>query len=159
GIEGGGVEHQRDVLALMRGLHAGAVLDDGAKDALGGAAVIAEESGGAGILADIEPDGVGRGVAGAGPAGARLLLPLRHRGFEAVEVDGKAARAQRVLGQVERKAVGVVEAEGGLASQRLAGLQPGYSVFQQRHAAAEGAQEAFLLLAQRFLDYRTGAAE
>ena len=85
---------------------------------------VAEELGRAGAVADAEPDRLGRGLARARPGGAGLGLLALHRGVEAVEVDRDAARAQRVLRQVEREAEGVVELERGVARTSCR-LRPG----------------------------------
>ena len=76
-----------------------------------------------------------------------------------VDVDGQAAGAHGVLGQVERKAVGVVELEGGLARQDAALGQARGRLLEQRHAAAERAAEALLLLAQGLGDAGLGALQ
>ena len=125
--------------------------------ALGPLGVVAKELRRADALADREPDRLGRGFTGTGPALARLgLLPL-HGGVEGVEIDLDAALAQRILGQIQREAVGVVELEGGLAGQLGAGIHALGRVGQQRQAAVERLQEAPLLQLQRLGDQRLGA--
>ena len=97
-----------------------AALDQRGDDAFGGLGFVAEELGRADLVGDGEPDLVFAGLAGAGPALAGLGALLGHRILEAREVDIDAARAQRVLRQVEREAVGVVELEGGDALEHVA---------------------------------------
>src|SRR5690606_15897542 len=98
-----------------RALDALAADDEGEDLGLGRIRVVAEELGGADVLADVVPDALLRGVARAGPGLARGFALARHRLLEAGDVDRAALAAQDVLGQVERKAVGVVEPEGDLA--------------------------------------------
>ena len=95
-----------------------AVADDRQDLGLGFLGRVAEELGGAQPFAELEPDRLGLRLAGARPAGARLLLLAFHGAREAGRVDGDAARLERVLGEVEREAVGVVEAEGDVAGER-----------------------------------------
>jgi len=57
------------------------------------------------------------------PRGTRLVAQALHRGVEGVGVDRDAARAQRILGEIERESVGVVEREGGLAGEPVAARQ------------------------------------
>ena len=64
-----------------------------------------------------EPEVFGGRFAGTGPGLARLGALALHRLVEAFRVDADAARAQRVLRQIEREAVGVVKLEGGFAGQ------------------------------------------
>ena len=99
--------------------------------ALGALGVVAQELGGAGLLADVEPDRLVGGLARAGPGRARLGALLVHRLLEARGVDGDVARAQHVLRQVEREAERVVELEGDVALERAAGRQPSGLVVEQ----------------------------
>ena len=82
-----------------------------------------------------------------------------HGRVEGFGIDGEAAPARLVLGQVEREAVGVVQGEGGLARQHAALAKALRRVLKQAHAAAEGGAEADLLLLQRVLDEGLGAAQ
>src|SRR5581483_9923935 len=109
------VHHDGAALALGERSRFLAVLDQRRNDAFGRLGLVAQELGGAAFFAQRKPDRLGRGFAGAGPGGARLLALALHRGVEAVDVDADAARLQRVLREVEREAVGVVERERGLA--------------------------------------------
>ena len=79
--------------------------DQRLNDAFGLLGVVAEEFRRAGLFLDGEPDGLGRRVAGTCPGSACLGLLALHRLVEAVEIDRDAALAQRILSQVERKAV------------------------------------------------------
>ena len=101
-----------------------------------------------------EPDRLGRRLAGALPGLARLRLLLLHRRVEAGGVDRDAARAQRVLGQIEREAEGVVELERGVAGQRVALLELARRVLEQADALRQRPLEARLLEVQRLGDER-----
>ena len=93
------------------------------------------------------------------PALAGLLARALHGAVEAVEVDLEAARAQHVLGQVEREAVGIVELEGDIAGQRLVLAEPARRLVEQPQAAIERLLEAGLLELQRLDDQRLGARQ
>ena len=128
-------------------------------DALGRLGLVAEEFGGADPLAQAVPDRLGRGFARPGPGAAGLGALARHRGVEAVDVDRQAARAQRVLGEVEREAVGVVELEGGLAGKHAALRQRPRLVLEDCEPARERGAKARLLELERLGDQRLGAEE
>jgi hypothetical protein len=98
---------------------------------------VAQELGGADRLLQVEPQRLGRGLAGAGPGGAGAPLLLGHRRLEAGHVHRPALGAQRVLREVEREAVGVVQAEGDLARQRGAVAELRRLLRQQAEAAFE----------------------
>src|SRR5262249_49001654 len=103
--------------------------------------------------------GVGRGLAGARPSGARILALLGHRRVEAGAVDADAARLERVLGQVEREAVRVVELERGRARELLTMGQTARGFVEELEAARERDAEALLFQLQRLDDQRLGALE
>ncbi len=153
------VDDDRRLIARLQRLGFLAALhqrDDLARRAL---RVVAEELGGAGLLLDLEPDALGRGLAGALPGFARFgLLPL-HRGVEALGVDGDAARAQRVLGEVERETVGVVELERRLAGEHVALLQLAGRLAEQAEPLLQRLLEARLFQVQRLGDQRLGALQ
>ncbi len=83
---------------------------------------------------------------------ARFGLLLLHRIGEAGKVDRDAALAQRILRQVEREAVGVVELEGRLAIQHVAGMQILRRLRKQAEAAHQRLAETRLLELQRLGD-------
>src|SRR5690606_10432077 len=101
--------------------------------------------GGADPLAKRKPHSLGRRLAGAGPGGPRLLALARHRRVEALDIDADAARLERVLGEIEGKAIGVVERERGVAGEIFAGLERAGLGVEDRKTALEGAAEAGLL--------------
>ncbi len=81
---------------------------------------------------------------------ARLrLLPL-HRGLEARHIDAHATLAAHVVGQIERKAVGVVQFERHVARQRRLAL--GQRRFQNLHTVAQRLEKALLLGLQHVHD-------
>jgi hypothetical protein len=125
-VERGLVDQQLDRLAGFGHFHGRAVDDDGPDLALARLAFVAEELGGAVLFAQLVPQALGRRLAGADPrlaGGGALAL---HGGIEAGLVDAAALAAQDVLGQVEGKAVGVVELEGAACrSPRRAASCPG----------------------------------
>src|SRR6478752_8873354 len=126
------VEHDGAALVRAQGVDLLAVLDQRGDDALGGFRLVAEELGGAGLLAQGEPYRLGSGIAGARPRRARLLALAFHGRVEALRVDGDAARLERILRQVEGKAVGVVERERGLAGKLCAARKPLAALLEQR---------------------------
>ena len=148
------VEHERGLIPGLEAFHLRAILDDRAHFAFGGLRAVAEEVGGAGALLDLEPHGFGGRLARAAPGLARLRLLLLHRRLEAGGIDGDAARLQRVLRQIERKAVGVVQAEGGLAREHLPFLQAGARFRQQAQALFQRLAEAGFFQLQGFGNQR-----
>ena len=159
GVEGRLVQHDLHLDADRRSLDGMAADEEGGDLAFGGLGVVAEELGGAELLGEVEPDRLVGGLAGAGPGGAGLRLLLGHRRLEAGDVDGAVLLAERVLGEVEREAEGVVEAEGGGAGERGAVGQAVELVVEDAQAAVERGLEAGLLGEQRLLDQRLGAGE
>src|SRR4029078_2288731 len=86
----------RDVLAVLD------QRDDLAGGSLG---VVAEELGRAELFLQLEPQGRARILAGAGRGLPRLGALALHGGGEPLGVDADAAGFQRVLGEVEGKAI------------------------------------------------------
>ncbi len=125
--------------------------------ALGLGGVVAEELGGPGLLANLEPDGVGGCLAGAGPGLARRRPLALHRRVETLLVEPAALAAQDVGGQIDREAVGVVELEGDLTRQPLTLAELAGGVLQVLQAAPERVLEAGLLELQGAGDQRLGA--
>ena len=98
-------------------------LDQRSHHALGGLGLVAQKLGRAELLAQREPDRLGRGLAGARPGLARLGALALHGRIEASRSTPMFARFQRVLREVEREAIGVVELESHLAGQPVARLE------------------------------------
>ena len=74
-----------------------------------------------------------------------------------VGVDRDAARLERVLGEIERKAVGVVERERGLALEPVAALERAGLLVEDGKPALERLAEAGFLELERLGDQRLGA--
>ena len=98
-----------------------------------------------------------RRLARARPGGARLFALALHRVVERREIDADAARAQRVLREIERKAISVVEREGGLAVEHVALCQARALLVEDREAALQRVAEAGLFQLERLGDQRLGA--
>ncbi len=158
-VEGGLVQDDLDHLAGLGGLDRHAVLQDGDDLAFAGFRVIAGEPGHAVLIAQGQP-GAGRGrLARAGPVFARAGALLFHGAFEPGDIDREAAATGLVLRQVQREAVGVIEGEGRLAVQHVAGLEVRRRLIEQVHAATERGAETDFFLLQRVLDEGLGAAQ
>ncbi len=157
GIEGGAVGQHLDGLAGFGRIDLFAARHQGQHLARAVDVVVAGEPGRPQPVAQGQPDGALGLLAGAGPGFARPRPLLGHGGLEALGVDGQALGAHCVLGEVQREAVGIVELEGDIAGQHPALAEPGGRFLEDDVAAAEGALEAFLLLAQGRLDHRLGA--
>ena len=111
--------------------------------------LVAEELRRAEPFAEIEPERLGRRLAGAGPGLAGLGAGAVHLGLEAVLVHAAPAASQHVARQVEREAVSVVEPEGDRARQRLAVAQPRLRLVEQPETAPERLLEALLFQPER----------
>ena len=94
----------------------------------------------------------------AGPLGAAgALALLGHEPFEARLVDAHVRVLDDLAGQVERKAVGVVELEGDLGRQLGAGIAgAAQSLVEDAHPLGKGVREARLLLGH---DHRLAAGQ
>ncbi len=84
---------------------------------------------------------------------------LLHGQLEAGEIHPPTLLAQRVLRQVEREAISVVQPERHVAGQRLAFAQPRGFLRQQMQAAFQHRLETRLLQAQRLFDECLGTAQ
>jgi len=91
--------------------------------------------------------------------GASFGLLALHGIVEAGEVDADAAVAQRILREVEREAVGVVELEGRLAVKAVALRKIGRRLRQQAQSALQRLAETGFLELQRLGNKRFGARE
>src|SRR4029079_12953164 len=88
-------------------------------------------------IAEAEPDLLGLGLARASPARPRLFLLTLHRAGEAGIVDLDAANLERVGGEVEREAVGIVETERDVAGEGAATREPLRRFLEQRQSARQ----------------------
>ena len=127
--------------------------------ALGLLGVVAEKLGRALVLGDVVPDRRIRRLARARPGGTRLGLLFGHRGVEPRGLDRATLFAQRILGEVEREAVGVVELERGLARQLGRVRQRRQLLVEQPEPPLQRRLEPGLLGEQRFLDQHLRPAE
>src|SRR5581483_2587041 len=134
-----------------------AVLDQCGHHALGGLGLITKEFGRAEFFSQWKPDSLGRGLAGARPRCPRLLALTLHGVAERGDIDADAARTQRILGQVEREAVGVVQRERGLAVEHVALFQAAALLVENGKTALQGLAKAGLFQLQRLGDQRLGA--
>ena len=159
GIERRLVDDDDAALACLERLDTRAVLDERDDLARRGLGLVAEELGGAELFLELEPQRLGRGLAGARPGLARLGALALHGGGEALRIDADAAGLQRVLGEVVGEAVSVVELEGDLARQRGAAFQALRRVVEQPKPALERLAEAGLFELQRLLDEALPALE
>ena len=139
GIERRVVEHDDALVAGGEGLDLRAVAQQRDHARLAREAVVAGELG----------DGVQLRQAGVvdreTARGACPLALCLHRAVEAGLVDGQAALAGDIGGQVDREAVGVVEQEQRLAGDLGPGLEVGDALVEDAHALVEGLGEALLL--------------
>ena len=159
GIERGLVHHDLHRFTQRRPAHFGTGPHQGTDFALGGFGVIAQKFGRPLRLRQIEPDRGILGFARAGPAGARLGFLFLHRGVEAFDIHGAALFAQRVLRQVQRKAIGIIKPERGLSGKRATFGQPRQLVVQKLQAPVQRLLEPGFFQPQRFLDQRLGARQ
>ncbi len=153
------VEHDGAAVAFFQRIDFLAVAHERGDDAFGAFGLVAEEFGAADFFADAEPHRLVGGLAGARPRRARLLALLLHGVGEGRDIDADAARPQRVLGEIERKAVGVVQRERGHAVEHVAFLERLARLVEDREAALERAAEAGLFELQRLGDQRVGAMQ
>ena len=87
------VEHDGAGLALGQSGDLLAVAHQRGDDAFRGLGLVAQELGGADLLAQREPHGFGRGLAGAGPRRPRHLALALHRRVEGAEIDARCRAA------------------------------------------------------------------
>ncbi len=121
--------------------------------------VVAQEFRGADAFPEREPHRFGRGLAGAGPGLARLGPLALHGRSKPSFSTAMPARTQRVLGQIEREAISVIEFEGRLARELRARAEAGGFFVENGEAARQRRAEAGFLGEQRFADERLGAHE
>ena len=153
------VEDQRSFGAGCCGFDGLPAGDDGQDFGFGRFRGIAEKFGGAERVAQFEPDAFGSGVAGAAPGGARAFALFRHGGVETVHVNRAVPLAQRILGEVERKSVGIVKAERNFPWQRFTFAEACDLFAEQSEAAFQHGAETGLFELQGFGSETFGAAE
>ena len=133
----------------------GAVLDLGDLGDLGlrGEGVVTDESG------RVIGTDVGKGDDLLLLRGAGAVALLFHQLLETGAVDGQAAFAGHELGEVEREALLVIEAEGDGSRDGAAGLELVGLVFKEGDALVEGAVEGFFFDADDVSDHRAAGAD
>ncbi len=159
GIERGLVENDGDLRPRLRLLDLGGAGAEGEHHPFCLLGAVAEELARPEPFVEFEPDALGRLLAGARPGGAGPGPLRRHRRLEARDIHAPPLLAQHIGGEVERKAIGVVETEGDLAGKRLAGGELRRLLGEQMETAVEEGAEAAFLELERLLDQRLGAAE
>ena len=151
------VEHDLDVIADRGAINQRAVLDDRQHHALAVMLRVTGEFGRAMLLGEVVPQFLRGLVPRAFPGGARGGFLLGHGGVEAGAVDGHAARAQCVFGEIVGEAESVVELERGCAG-KLADLAHRSGLFvEQAKPVRQRPAELRFFLRQRRLDQRLGA--
>src|SRR6185369_14110212 len=108
---------------------------------------------------EVEPYVLARLGARTFPGGASLGLLLGHRCVKARLIDPHFLLDQRLLGKVEREAIGVVELERDFAGQRAIPRQLSRGLVEQLQAVRQRLAEARFLLLKRGLDQRLRAYE
>src|SRR5690606_28836706 len=147
GIERGLVEDHHALVAFRQAVDGDAVLEQRHNLTAAAGALVAGE---AGITLDLDQAVVVQ-TEGAGRTGT-LALGF-HLALEAFLVEGQAALAGDVAGQVDREAVGVVELEDHLARTHAAG-QAGQILLENAQALLQGLGELLFLGLQHALDMR-----
>src|SRR5208337_4913213 len=97
------------------------------------------------LFAQRKPNRLSRRITRSCPCGARLLALTLHGGREAFGIDADSARLERILGEIERKAVGVVERKHRLPLEPVARLQRAALRIENGNAALERIAEARFL--------------
>ncbi len=149
GVKRGLVDHDLHGFAGGRLTGGGTVADQGGDHALGRFGVVTQKFGDAMRLGDLEPDLRITRRAGTRPGGAGLLLLLGHRGVKARDVHLAPVFAERVLRQVQREAIGVIELEGRRPGQGRALRQGGEFIIQKAQATVQRLLEPGFLQPQR----------
>ena len=133
-----------------------AILDYGGDEAFRPLHVVTQKLGGSGFLLDREPERFGRQFAGASPGLARLGALALHRGLKSFGIHMERAFAQRVLSEIERKTIGIIEFERDTARQGAALRQIAACLIENRKSAGERVAEAGFFEPQSFDDQRLG---
>src|SRR5262249_22815263 len=124
GVERRLVEDDRTAFALLERSCSFAVAHERRNHARRALGLVAEEIGAACVLVQGKPYGLVGSFAGPGPRRARLLALALHGVSERGDIDADAARLERVLGEIERKAVRVVKRKSSDTIEHGAALEP-----------------------------------
>jgi len=150
GIERGLVE--RDVDVASRRIHGSVTGDQADNLALSRLRIITEEVSSAMLVGHVEPQRRCLVVVLERRRSAGLGLLFFHGRVEASGIYPIALFAQRVLGQIEGEAVGIVEFERGIAGQVCTLCQTADLIVQQFQATVERRLEPDFFVQQRFFD-------
>ena len=151
-VEGCLVHHDLHCGAVLGHVNRSPIADQSVDLPLRRFGVITEELGDAMRLGEFVPDVGVLGIARTGPGGAGLLALLVHRGLETRHVHRATLFAQGVLGEIEGKAVGVVQLEGSRTRQGGAFRKVRQLVIQQPQPAVQSGAEARFFQPQRLLN-------
>ncbi len=151
-VKGGLVEDNGALRAGFQHIDRLAVYDHRRDRARAGKTVVAREPGGRNGFGDRLPDRVSFDVAGPAPGLAGAGALLGHLRVEAIFVHGQVMRAQHIFGQVQGKAVGVVQLKGHIAGKDAAPRGLRDLLLQDLHAAIEGRPKLFFLGGEGVLD-------
>src|SRR5262249_21859095 len=146
-------------LARAQGVDVLAVFDERGDHALCRLSLVAEEIGGADALLDGKPQRLGRRLARSRPGRARFFALALHGRVEGVGVDGDPARLERILREIEGKAVGIVKRESGFARKLRPAGKSLAALLEQRKPARERLAKPRLFELERLGDQRLGARE
>ena len=158
-IERGLVGKDDHLVTGLGRLHLRAIPDDSHHFGFAGRRIVAGELGRSLRVGQIEPDLLARRLPGTLPGGPRSGFLLLHRRVEALLVDGDTAAAQRILGQVIGKAIGVVELECGSTIERTALVHRPRRLVEQFEALVERAAELGFFALEHFLNKRLPALQ
>src|SRR6478672_8700867 len=139
------VHHHSAALALLELGYLLAVHHQRGNDALCALRLVTEKFRRADFLAQAEPDRFLRRLARSRPGCPRLRALTLHGVGEGSDIDRNPARTQRILREIKRKSIGVVERESSVAVEHRTLLEAFALLVEDGEAALEHAPEAGLL--------------
>ena len=158
-VEGSLIHDDDAAVALFELFDARPILDQRDDLARGSLRLVAEKFRGAEILLEFVPKPFRGRLARTGPRLTCLgALPLHGRG-EGGSIHADTFGLQRVLGEIVRKPVSVVELEGDLARQRVAGRKPFHRLVEETQAPVQSLAESRLFQLQGLVDELLAALE
>ncbi len=131
------VEDDETLVSRIERIYACPVLDQRLDCAVAVFGLIAQKFCGPGRVGNRKPHRARCRITRSRPVLACFGFLARHGRIEPGLVDRNTPQPQRILGQIEREAISVVELEGGLAGQRIALAQSGAFVLENLQPAAE----------------------
>ena len=159
GIEGCAVKQRQDGLAGLRRGHLSPCGHQTHQFSCRLRQIVTDKRAGAQALANGEPLCRRARLARARPSLPRLIFLTLHRRVETVQVNLDPPVAKRILGKIQREAIGVIELERRLSGQTRTLPQRRGGLIQQHHAASKGTAEPLLLLAQGLDYHRLGTTQ